>query len=516
MTEIQRSVLPIPETVPVGLTTYDAKDPNTSFPPIEPLRPPAGAPERAGHPDRRRRLRRVERVRWPVRTRRTRSGSPAAGSKFNRFHTTALCSPTRAGAADRSQPPHRGHGRDHRDRDLGARLQLGAAQHAAPLAEILKLNGYSTAQFGKCHEVPVWETSPMGPFHQWPTGTRLRVLLRLHRRRDEPVLPGDLRGHHAGRAAEDPGGGLPLHRGHDRQGDRVGAPAEVADARQAVLHVLRAGRDPRAAPRARWSGPTKYQGKFDAGLGRAPRGDLRPPEGARRDPGRRRAHRAARRDPGVGRHARRAEAGARPPDGGLRRASSSTPTTTSAASSTRSTISTCSTTRSSTTSSATTARAPRARSTARSTSCSCSTARPRSRRADSMASHVDEFGDPDGVQPLRGRLGARDGHAVPVDEAGRLALGRHPQRHDRALAERLQGQGRDPHAVPPRDRRRADRPRRRRPSRADVRERHPADAAARREHALLLRRRRGRRDGTRRSTSRCSATAASTTRAGPR
>ncbi len=42
---------------------------------------------------------------------------------------------------------------------------------AAPLAEILKLNGYATAQFGKCHEVPVWETSPMGPFHQWPTGS---------------------------------------------------------------------------------------------------------------------------------------------------------------------------------------------------------------------------------------------------------------------------------------------------------------------------------------------------------
>ena len=39
-----------------------------------------------------------------------------------------------------------------------------------PLAEILKLNGYSTAYFGKCHEVPVWETSPMGPFDSWPTG----------------------------------------------------------------------------------------------------------------------------------------------------------------------------------------------------------------------------------------------------------------------------------------------------------------------------------------------------------
>jgi arylsulfatase len=40
---------------------------------------------------------------------------------------------------------------------------------AAPLAETLKLNGYSTAQFGKCHKVPVWETSPMGPFDAWPS-----------------------------------------------------------------------------------------------------------------------------------------------------------------------------------------------------------------------------------------------------------------------------------------------------------------------------------------------------------
>ena len=40
----------------------------------------------------------------------------------------------------------------------------------APLAMTLKLNGYSTAQFGKCHEVPVWQTSPLGPFDQWPTG----------------------------------------------------------------------------------------------------------------------------------------------------------------------------------------------------------------------------------------------------------------------------------------------------------------------------------------------------------
>src|SRR5262249_9783841 len=41
---------------------------------------------------------------------------------------------------------------------------------AAPLAETLKLNGYATAQFGKCHEVPTWQTSPLGPFDAWPTG----------------------------------------------------------------------------------------------------------------------------------------------------------------------------------------------------------------------------------------------------------------------------------------------------------------------------------------------------------
>ena len=40
----------------------------------------------------------------------------------------------------------------------------------APLAQTLLLNGYSTAQFGKCHEVPVWQSSPMGPFDAWPTG----------------------------------------------------------------------------------------------------------------------------------------------------------------------------------------------------------------------------------------------------------------------------------------------------------------------------------------------------------
>jgi arylsulfatase len=43
--KIQREILPIPGMSHVGLTTYDAKDPDTSYPPIEPLRPPKGVPE---------------------------------------------------------------------------------------------------------------------------------------------------------------------------------------------------------------------------------------------------------------------------------------------------------------------------------------------------------------------------------------------------------------------------------------------------------------------------------------
>ena len=61
-----------------------------------------------------------------------------------------------------------------------------------------------------------------------------------------------------------------------------------------------------------------------------------------------------------------------------------------------------------------------------------------------LLSKIDDFGTPDGLQPLRRRLGARAVRAVSVDQAGGLALGRHPQRHDRALAQRDRRQGRRP------------------------------------------------------------------------
>jgi arylsulfatase len=94
----------------------------------------------------------------------------AGGLKFNRFHTTALCSPTRQALLT---------GRNHHSVGMGGITEIatGAPGYcsvlpntASPLAKTLKLNGYATAQFGKCHEVPVWQTSPAGPFDAWPTG----------------------------------------------------------------------------------------------------------------------------------------------------------------------------------------------------------------------------------------------------------------------------------------------------------------------------------------------------------
>jgi arylsulfatase A-like enzyme len=167
--EVQRTVLPMPDRQHTGLITYDAKDPDTSFPPIEALRPPEGAPNvlvillddvgfgassAFGGP-----------CRTPIAER-----LAANGLKYNRFHTTALCAPTRQALLT---------GRNHHSVGMGGITEIATSapgynsvrpKSAAPLAETLKLNGYSTAQFGKCHEVPVWETSPMGPFDAWPSG----------------------------------------------------------------------------------------------------------------------------------------------------------------------------------------------------------------------------------------------------------------------------------------------------------------------------------------------------------
>jgi arylsulfatase len=163
---LDRAVLPIHDPEPDGEAPLDARD--ATFAAIEPLRPPQGAPNVL--------LILLDDVGFAASSA---FGGPcstptaerlaAQGLRYNRFHTTALCAPTRAALLT---------GRNHHTVGMGVITELATSapgyssimpNTCAPLAKVLTLNGYSTAQFGKCHEVPVWQTSPMGPFDAWPS-----------------------------------------------------------------------------------------------------------------------------------------------------------------------------------------------------------------------------------------------------------------------------------------------------------------------------------------------------------
>jgi len=92
------------------------------------------------------------------------------GLRYNQFHTTALCSPTRAALLT---------GRNHHSAATGVIMEAGtgfpgyntlAPKSAGTFAEILKQNGYNTSWYGKNHNVPDWQSSAAGPFDLWPTG----------------------------------------------------------------------------------------------------------------------------------------------------------------------------------------------------------------------------------------------------------------------------------------------------------------------------------------------------------
>ena len=92
------------------------------------------------------------------------------GLRYNQFHTTALCSPSRAALLS---------GRNHHSVSTGVIMEAGtgfpgyntlAPKSAGTFAEILKQNGYNTSWYGKNHNVPDWQSSAAGPFDLWPTG----------------------------------------------------------------------------------------------------------------------------------------------------------------------------------------------------------------------------------------------------------------------------------------------------------------------------------------------------------
>jgi arylsulfatase A-like enzyme len=163
---IDRTVLPIKEPIYPESTVLDARD--AKAPPRFEVKAPAKAPNVVivliddigfgassafGGP-----------INMPTLDR-----LAAGGLRYNRFHTTALCSPTRTALLT---------GRNHHINNAGAIMELATAfpgntgirpNSVAPLAEMLRQNGYSTAAFGKYHETPPWEVSVSGPFDRWPT-----------------------------------------------------------------------------------------------------------------------------------------------------------------------------------------------------------------------------------------------------------------------------------------------------------------------------------------------------------
>ena len=94
----------------------------------------------------------------------------STGLRYNNFHVNAMCSPTRGALLS---------GRNNHQVGFGPITESASGypgynsiwpKSSASIAEVLKQNGYSTAAFGKWHNTPVWEVSPVGPFERWPTG----------------------------------------------------------------------------------------------------------------------------------------------------------------------------------------------------------------------------------------------------------------------------------------------------------------------------------------------------------
>ena len=163
---MDRTHLPVAEPTPPTYTELDAR--NAKPPPRFEVKAPAGAPNVVivliddvgfGGPST---------FGGPINTP-TMDQLAQNGLRFNNFHTTALCSPTRNALKT---------GRNHHTVNTGSIMESSTAfpgntgqnpNSVAPLAEMLRLNGYSTGAFGKWHETAAWETSVSGPFDRWPT-----------------------------------------------------------------------------------------------------------------------------------------------------------------------------------------------------------------------------------------------------------------------------------------------------------------------------------------------------------
>ena len=175
----------------------------------------------------------------------------AGGIRYNNFHTTALCSPTRACLLT---------GRNHHSVGVGRIAELNAGfpgYYGACHGASRQRRGDTPPQWlqhirlGKWHLLPNTDTSAAGPYDHWPLEPRLRPLLRFPGRRDQPVEPRPRHGERAGPAAAVAEEGYHLSRGSGGPGDHVRPGPEVRRAGQALLPLPGLRRHPRAAPRSR-------------------------------------------------------------------------------------------------------------------------------------------------------------------------------------------------------------------------------------------------------------------------
>ena len=264
-----QEVLPVPPAPFKGQIGLSVKDSKSDFP--QPVQAPKGAPNIV--------LILLDDVGYGASST---FGGPMRHADARSAGARTGCA-TRSSTRRRSRSPTRASlltGRNHHSVHTGNIMELATGfpgydslmgKDTATVAEVLRQKGWNTAWFGKNHNVPDWQNSQAGPFDLWPTGLGFEKFYGFIGGRDQPVAAGGLRRDQAHRAV--PGqSGLQLRLRHRRPGHRVGPQPEGRGARQAVLPLLRAGRD--ALPASAEKGVDReIQGQVRPGLGQAARGD---------------------------------------------------------------------------------------------------------------------------------------------------------------------------------------------------------------------------------------------------